>query len=111
MIIRLTDEHRERYIQMEMLKVWIEGELVADVSERFNDYSLSDFPYGYIKGDYSSDICTEETRISGTEFIAFAELTCLYNVFLGTGRIKFERETVIAFSDAIDAACFMEKWG
>jgi len=105
MLVSLTKEYRERYKQMEQLVIWLSGE-----KQDHSLLQLEDFPIGFIKGDYGSQISREHTSISRSELHSFCE-QCSGDVFYGTGRIIFEREVVIAFTDKEDAALFKLTWG
>ncbi len=107
MIINLDSKYRERYQQMEMCKRWENG-VEIDWTERI-PFSITDYPIAFVKGDHGSQIETDHTSISMTEFSEFAE-QCSGNVYVGTARLIFEREVVIGFDNEADAMAFKLRW-
>lgn len=109
MIINLDPKYRKRYQQMEIMKRWDNGVEIAWNDIEAEPFSIEDYPIAFIKGDYGSQIETDHTSISSTEFKEFAE-QCSGKVYWGTARLMFEREVVIGFDDDADAMAFKLRW-
>ena len=106
MIIDLDPKYRDGYRSMEMCKRWAGG---VELTPSDGLFSIHKYPFAFVKGDHSSQIETDHTSISGSEFTEFAE-QCTGNVYVGTARLVFEREVVIGFDNKEDAVAFKLKF-